>query len=98
MRNAPRYTRARATISAVSTCGANRHTEHCTSIEWHRRATRLRPDDPTVLLQLADAEWAAGLHGEAAKHYQYLLERAPKHAERPRILERLAEGGDPAVR
>lgn len=56
-----------------------------------RRALELRPDDPSVLLRLADADWECGDRGRAAESYQILLERRAMPAAETRILERLAE-------
>ncbi len=60
-------------------------------IEWLRRAADIRPNDADILLNLADAEWDAGRHDEAARVYRKLLSRAPSHPQRRRILARLAE-------
>ncbi|MEW6199001.1 MAG: hypothetical protein AB1601_10110 [Planctomycetota bacterium] len=62
-------------------------------IEWLRRAVRHQPDETDLWVRLADAEWAAGRAGEAARHYGRALQLAPGHPERGRILERLAESG-----
>lgn len=62
-------------------------------IEWLRRAVRHQPDETDLWLRLADAEWAAGRVGEAARHYGRALQLSPGHAERGRILQRLAESG-----
>jgi len=55
-----------------------------------RRAQRLRPDDPDLLLRLADTAWGAGRSTEARTLYLRLLELRPSHPHRARLLERLA--------
>lgn len=65
-------------------------------IEWLRRAVRHQPDETDLWLRLADAEWAAGRTEEATRHYGRVLQASPGHADRGRILQRLAESGDHA--
>lgn len=59
-------------------------------LEWLRRAVRHMPDDGGLWLRLADAEWAAGWTDDAVRHYRHVLHLSPEHAERGRILHRLA--------
>ncbi len=59
-------------------------------MEWLHRALDYRPDDAAVLMALADTEWNAGQVDRARGHYRRLLRLVPRHAERTRILERLA--------
>lgn len=56
-----------------------------------RRAVKLRPDDPALALELADAEWSLGRRAEAARLYRRLLQEQPLHPERQRTLQRLTE-------
>jgi hypothetical protein len=43
------------------------------------------------MLRLADCDWDAGRKEDSALLYRRVLETAPAHPERGRILQRLAE-------
>lgn len=55
------------------------------------RAAALSPDDPALLLRLGDAKWQHGELRAAATCFQRVLELAPAHPQRRRILARLAD-------
>ncbi len=60
-------------------------------VEWLRRAARWRPSDPDLLLRLADGEWDLADYEAARASYTRLLQLAPAHPQRGRILNRLTE-------
>lgn len=68
----------------------NQRGEEAAYLEFLRRAWELRPDNLDLLLQLADANWAAGRHDAAAQLYRRLLECKPGHPEQGRMLQCLA--------
>lgn len=59
-------------------------------VQWLYRALGLRPNDPAVLLELADAEWSAGHHAAAVPLYRRVLALEPDHPHRQRMLQCLA--------
>lgn len=59
--------------------------------ELLRRALALQPEDVELMLQLADSLWNAGVRNQATIWYRRVLECAPGHPQRTRILERLAD-------
>lgn len=59
--------------------------------EFLRRALEHTSGDAALLLRLADCDWDAGRRTEAATLYRHVLDAAPAHPDRLRILERLAE-------
>ncbi|MEW6252181.1 MAG: tetratricopeptide repeat protein, partial [Planctomycetota bacterium] len=80
-------------LSTAYLTAADRHSERgdeALCLCCLRRAQRLRPDDPDLLLRLADMAWGAGRSTEARTLYHRLLELRPAHPQRARLLERLA--------
>ncbi|MBW7905205.1 MAG: tetratricopeptide repeat protein [Phycisphaerae bacterium] len=47
--------------------------------------------DTGLMLRLADAEWVVGRKESAVRGYRQVLERAPGHPERARLLSRIGE-------
>ena len=66
------------------------------SVQWLYRAVEYRPDDAEALLRLADAEWRSGKTARAFTLYRRVLQAAPNHPQRGRMLQRLstAPAGD----
>ncbi|MFH1746874.1 MAG: hypothetical protein ABIG44_07485 [Planctomycetota bacterium] len=59
--------------------------------EFCHRALSLRPVDVELMLRIGDLEWAAERWPEAQILYRRVLQREPDHAQRTRILERIAD-------
>lgn len=55
------------------------------------RAAELRPKDAQIALRVADAEYEAGNRGLARDWYRRVIDLAPEHTARARILQRIAE-------
>jgi hypothetical protein len=55
-----------------------------------RSAIGCAPEETKLLLRLADAEWECGDKAQAIRRYRAVLEREPGHAERSRLIERIA--------
>lgn len=60
-----------------------------------RRALTLKSENPELVLELADREFEAGRVETASRWYRRVLELAPWHAERRRLLERIGESATP---
>jgi tetratricopeptide (TPR) repeat protein len=58
---------------------------------WLVRAVEAQPDNADCILLLGDAEWRAGRPARAAALYRRVLAARADHAERLRLLERIAQ-------
>lgn len=63
--------------------------EDALSLDALRRAVTLKSENPTLVLELADREYDGGDRAAARRWYRRVLELAPWHSQRARLLERL---------
>jgi predicted TPR repeat methyltransferase len=90
-RNPDQRERLLATAYLVTAERYSQRGEEWLHLHWLHRAAELRPKDAELLLRVADAEWAARHQAVAGRLYRRVLELSPRHADRRRILVRLAE-------